>query len=208
MAELGLKYDPTVLANDQAFVVVNHNDADKQFIYSNHYSSHASVTTMTRNATKLATLFVRSGSIDRLDKLPDRTRVDVVLHALDATFADKNNNFAFDQGEERKGFGLAAAVTRTTTAADKTEGRVFVVPCVDTFADTYVRFQGNPYFWLDIVSWLRDVKDPVLPTVSEEDVRITHKRDEDAIWFYSTTFGAPALVALAGFLGVRRRKRS
>jgi hypothetical protein len=206
LADLGLKFDKTLLVNDQAFVRVNYNDADKEYIYSNHYSSHASVTTMTRNSNKLATLFARSGSLDKIEPAPPNTRTDVVLRALESTFGDKAGTLTFAPPDERKAWGLAAAVTRTATVG-KEESRIFVLPDADVFSDTFVRFQGNPYLLDDVISWLRDVKDPVLPSVTEEDVRIVHKRDEDALWFYSTTFGAPALVALFGMVVVGRRRR-
>jgi hypothetical protein len=98
-------------------------------------------------------------------------------------------------------------VVRTSTAGAEDETRVFVLSDVDVLTDKYVKFQGNPYLVGDIVYWLRDVKEPVLPTVSESDVRIVHKRDEDALWFYSTTLGVPALVLLAGLVISGRRRR-
>jgi hypothetical protein len=207
LAELGLKFDKHVLANDRAFVRVTHTDADRAFLHTNRYSSHASVTTMTRHSTKLATLFARTGSIDKLPAAPAKTRVDVVLTALDGTFADKDGDLAIDEGlEERKAYGLGAAVTRTSTAPGEGETRAFVIGDVDVFTDEYIRYHGNPYLLADIVYWLRDLKEPVLPNISEEDVKIVHKRDEDALWFYSTTVGVPAVVLGAGLLSVRRRR--
>ena len=208
LATLGLELDKTVLVNDRAFVRVTQTDADRTFVYSNRYSSHASVTTMTRNSDRLATLFAKAGSISKLGAPPPNGHVDIVLNSLDGTFADKNGNLQLDAPDEtRKAYGLAAAVTRTGTTG-KDEMRAFVVSDADVFCEPYVRFQGNPYFIGDVVYWLRDVKEPVLPTVSEEDVRIVHKRDEDMIWFYSTTLGVPALVLLTGFVGVKRRRRT
>lgn len=208
LAALGLTFDPTILVNEQQFVRVTRSEGDKAFIHSNRYSSHASVTTMTRHSTKLATLFARSGSLDKLPSPPPGVRVDMVLNALDATFRDSNGNLRFDEGEAKKGFGLAAAVTKTSTGASETDTRAFVIADVDVMTDKYIRYHGNPYLLADVVYWLRDIKEPVLPTVSEEDVRIVHKRDEDAMWFYGTTVGAPALVLLFGFVWVGRRRWS
>jgi len=43
---------------------------------------------------------------------------------------------------------------------------------------------------------------------SEEDLRIEHTKQEDLVWFYSTIFGAPALVLGVGFwLGRRPTRR-
>jgi hypothetical protein len=205
LAELGLKFNKTVLANDQAYVKATQTDADKTFLHTNRYSSHASVTTMTRYSSRLSTLFPQAGYLEKLEKLPPNTRVDVVVNALDGTFNDLDRDLVFDGGDEKRSpWGLAAAVTRT---ASSSETRAFVISDADVFTDKYIRFQGNPYLIGDIIYWLRDVKEPVVPTVTEEDVRIVHKKDEDALWFYSTTIGVPALVAVAGVLGVRRRRR-
>ncbi|MBI2377544.1 MAG: Gldg family protein [Deltaproteobacteria bacterium] len=206
LTHLGLKQDKTILANASEFVAATHTAGDRLFLYSNRFSSHASVTTMTRNATKLAALFSKTGSIEKLEEAPSEMKVDIVLTALNATFRDANGNLEADEGEKKSNYGLAAAVTRTATAGAE-EGRVFVMADADPMADDYIRFSGNPYLFSDIVYWLRDIKDPVLPTVSEEDVKIVHKRSEDSLWFYGTTLGMPALVALAGFYRVRSRRR-
>lgn len=204
LAELGLVYDPTILANEQSYVRASQTPADRAFLYTQRYSSHASVTSMTRNASKLATVFPRTGSLDKLEPAPKNTRVDLVITSLDTTFADVDGDFTHDDAEVKKAYGLAAAVTRTATAG---ETRAFVIADADVFTDPFVRAQGNPYLLGDVVYWLRDVKDPVVPTVTEEDVRIVHKRDEDALWFYSTTLGVPLLVALGGLVTMRRRRR-
>ena len=156
-------------------------------------------------AEKLSVIFPRTGFLTKAAAEPPKTRVELVVNSLDSTFADTNGNFAYDDDEKRQSYGLAAAVTRTSSTGD---GRVFVLADAEVFTDKFIRFQGNPYLFADMIVWLRDVKDPVMPTVTEEDVRIVHKRDEDALWFYSTTVGVPLLVALAGLvIGQRRRQR-
>jgi hypothetical protein len=206
LTELGIKFDRAMLANDREFVRVTQTEADVAFLYTNRYSSHASVSTMTRNANKLASIFPRTGSIEKLPTAPANTKVDIVVNALDGTFRDLDTNFRFDPpAEVRQGYGLAAAITRTSSSG--AEARVFVLSDVDVLTDKLFRFQGNPYLFADIVYWLRDVKDPVLSTQTEEDVRIVHKKDEDAVWFYASTLGMPVLVAGLGLVMTRGRKR-
>ncbi|MBI4817220.1 MAG: Gldg family protein [Deltaproteobacteria bacterium] len=206
LTKLGLKFDRTILANAAEFAALTHTKGDHALIYSNRFSSHASVTTMTRNANKLATLFSKTGSLEKLEETPKDMKVDLVLTAMSATFRDADGDFEPGENEKKSGYGLAAAITRTATAGAE-EGRVFVLADVDPMADDFIRFSGNPYLLLDIVYWLRDIKEPVLPTVSEEDVKIVHKRSEDSLWFYGTTMGVPMLVGLLGFFRVRRRQR-
>lgn len=203
---LGLTFDKAILANDRAYVKATMTDADKAFIYTNRFSSHESVSTMGQYSDKLAVIFPRSGSLTKNAELPPNTKVELTVTALDGTFNDPNGNYTFDaETEKRQPYALVAAVTRTASTSD---GRVVVIADGDVFTDKFIRFQGNPYLFADSIVWLRDVKDPVLSTVTEEDVRIVHKRDEDALWFYSSTVGVPALLALAGVMvGQRRRKK-
>ena len=205
LGPLGLAYDKTLLANDKSYVKATMTEADRAYIYTNRFTSHESVSTMGQYADKLAVIFPRTGFLTKATPEPPKTRVELVVNSLDGTFADTNGNYSYDDTEKRQSYGLAAAVTRTSSTGD---GRVFVLADAEVFTDKFIRFQGNPYLFADMIVWLRDVKDPVLPTVTEEDVRIVHKRDEDALWFYSTTVGVPLLVALAGLvIGQRRRQR-
>lgn len=208
--ELGLKFDKTILGNERAFGVLTRTEADRAIIYSGRYSSHESVTTMTRNA-KLATVFNKTGSLSKSEKAPDRTKTEIVLTAIDDTFADVNGNYRFDPDEKKQAFGLAAAVTRTSTSGKKSdETRVFVTADADVFADQLLPTQGDGNLRLlgDIIYWLRAVEEPVVPAVSEADVQIVHKKDEDALVFYSTTLGVPVLVLALGLVVTRRRRRS
>jgi hypothetical protein len=210
LAPLGLKFDRTILANERSNVPLTRTEADRTLIWSNRYSSHESVTTMTRNA-KLATVFSKTGSLSKLsDKAPERTKVEMVLTAIDDTFADADNDLTFDRdGEKKSPFGLAAAITRTSTSGKKAdETRLFIIADADVFTDDLIRFEGNLNLLADVIYWLRAVEDPVVPTISAEDVQIVHKKEEDAFWFYSTTLGVPALVLSLGLVVTRRRRRT
>jgi hypothetical protein len=198
-----------LLVNERTNVPFTRTEADRTSIWSNRYSSHESVTTMTRN-NKLATIFKKAGSLSKADKLPDKVKLDLVLTSVDDTFQDMNGNLNFDKDTDKKAsFGLAAAVTKTSTSGKKSdETRLFVVSDADVFADDLIKFEGNFTLLADIVYWLRAVDDTVVPTIAESDVQIVHKKEEDTFWFYSTTFGVPALVLGFGLFNVVRRRRS
>ncbi|MCK6551257.1 Gldg family protein [Myxococcota bacterium] len=206
---LGLRFEKTILANERTNVPLTRTEADRTLIWSNRYSSHESVTTMTRSA-KLATVFGRTGYLVKADKTPEKLKVDMVLTSVDDTFADLNGNLAFDKDTEKKSppYGLAAAVTKTSTTGKKNdETRIFVIADTDVFADDLLRFEGNVNLLADIVYWLRASDAPVVPTTSSEDKQIVHKKEEDALWFWMTTVGVPALVLAGGFFGTKRRRR-
>ena len=89
------------------------------------------------------------------------------------------------------------------------EARVFVLADADAVGDELMKLvEGNNYLFRDIVIWLAKDEAPVTPVVTEEDVKIVHKKEDDSLIFYGTTFGLPALVMLAGVVANRRRRRS
>lgn len=209
LSALGLELDPTMLANEQKNAPLTRSKADRRFIFSNRFSSHASVTTMTRNARRLATVFDGAASLKKVDGAMDRVKAQMVTHSVDGTFADLDGDLEFDPGTEKKTrYELAAAVTRTSTTGDKDdESRIFVLSDVDVFGDELVQLvEGNIYLFRDVVIWLKRDSQPVTPTISEEDVKIVHRKEDDTLLFYGTTFGLPALVVFVGWLANRRRR--
>jgi hypothetical protein len=209
LSAYGLTFDKTILANVVSNAPLTKTDEDKVLIWTNKYSSHASVTTMTRNE-KLATVFNRSGSLAALDGKIENIKTDMVITAVPDTFADTDGDMAFDEGERKDKLGLAAAVTRTSTTGKKElEGRVFILSDVDVVADDFIKLiKGNVLLMADIVYWLQLTQDPIIPTIEEKDVKIVHRKDQDALLFYGTTFGVPILVMGAGMFQIRRRRRS
>lgn len=210
LTPLGLSFDKTLLANERYFAPLTRTKADRHLIFSNRYSSHESVTTVSRNAQKLPTLFSRTGGLRRADdKKLVQAKTNLVLTAMDDTFQDTNGDLSYNPDQDAKNsLGLAAAVTIPGKSKDKKdEARVFVLSDIDVLSDQLLKVApGNMYLFSDAVYWLQKQAEPVVPTVSEEDVRIVHKKDEDALVFYGTTFGVPALVLLFGLFGVVRRR--
>ncbi len=205
---LGLKLDATLLANEQANAQMTRTLADNAFIYSNKYSSHESVTTMTRAAGRLAAVFFRSGSLEKEEGSAFKT--EMVITSVDETFRDLNANLLFDRATEKKErYNLAAAVTKTSTSGKKAdETRIFVTADADLFGDDLTGLvQGNGFLFRDVMTWLSPSEDVAIPTIPEEDVKIVHKKEDDQLIFYGTTFGVPGLVLLAGVFATRRKRR-
>ncbi|MBK8014282.1 MAG: Gldg family protein [Deltaproteobacteria bacterium] len=215
---LGLRFDKTILANETKNAPLTRTPVDNTYIWSNKYSSHASVTSLTRN-DRLVTLLFKSGALVETKPNPalPGIKTDVVIRAMDGTFADLNGNFVFDAATEKKeSWPLAVAVTKTPATSTKVkgadpkkdEGRVFVLADVDAFSDDLLQVsQGNSYLLRDIVLWLQVNDEPVVPTVADADKKIEHRRADDAYLFYGTTFGIPALILIAGLATVERRRR-
>jgi hypothetical protein len=67
--------------------------------------------------------------------------------------------------------------------------------------------QANAVYFWETMGWLTN--DPALSgeTESEEDVKIQHTKEGEAVWFYGTSVLVPAGVLLLGLFRVTRRSR-
>jgi ABC-type uncharacterized transport system len=221
-----LTYSPTVLANEHNHVRLSFNDSDHVRMVSNSFSSHASVSTLSRNAPAAAVVFFGAGSLDRA---PGATaKIDFAVRAPTGTFADKNKNFLQDKDTEKGGsYNLAAAVTKPILGGAKPppapdpndkkpkekkpetkEMRAFVISDVDAFSDLVMsNVRGNQVLLLDAVRWLVGEESFMGAETSEEDVHVEQTKQQDLSWFYATIFGAPCLVLAAGVVISRRSRR-
>jgi len=222
-----LTYSPTILANEHNHVRLAFNDSDHVRMVSNSFSSHASVSTLSRNAPAAAVVFFGAGSLERAANAT--AKIDFTVRAPSGTFADKNKNYLQDKDSEKGGsYNLAAAVTKPIVgdakpapapdAKDKKasekkpetkEMRAFVTADVDAFSDLVMsNVRGNQVLLLDAVRWLVGEESFTGAETSEEDVRIEQTKQQDLSWFYATIFGAPCLVLAAGVVISRRSRRA
>jgi ABC-type uncharacterized transport system involved in gliding motility auxiliary subunit len=214
----GLKYMPMRLANDRFFVRVTHTKADRSMVFSTRFSAHPSVSTLSRNSSRVATVMLGAG---HLEEIPPsiagvKPQVQFTIHSMPFTWNDANGNQEFDAAsEKRKVYELAAVVTRKVAQAAPKKGkkseneemRMIVVADSDMVSDRVFRNPGNGYLFVDGLKWLGGQEAYIGETSSEEDIRILHTRKEDQVWFYLTIFGIPALVLFSGlYYTLRRRK--
>ena len=217
---VGLEYSPVLLANDTQHVRRRANNSDRALLISNRFSSHAAVSTLSRNAARAAIIFARTGSLNALP-MPGY-KVDMALKAMGGTFADLNQNYEFDKDTEKKDtYNLVAAVTKPVEGAEAAkpdakdkdakkepkEMRAFVLADADGLTDLLLsNFGPNRLLLMDAIRWLGGEDSFAGEVNDEQDVRIEHSKQGDQVWFYSTIVGVPALVLGVG-LGISRRAR-
>ena len=232
----GVRFVPTVLANTRYYMVSTHTKSDRYNLFTNRTSSHASVTTLSRNASRLAVVLVKSGY---LEKAGDKgsPRVTMTLHSMPMTWADRSGTMEPEGSKEEKTYEIAAAVEATAKASPekkkedqakegdqaKKDGqgkneesppsdmRMLVLADADALGDLVIGNMGNYYLVHDGLKWLVGEKKFMGKVTSEEDVRILHTKDEDVVWFYSMIFGVPLVVLGVGIAynrlrGARRGK--
>jgi len=217
---VGLTYSPDLLANETQHIRAKNNDSDRIRLQTGSFSSHASVSTLSRNAPRAAIVVFGSGSLEKAPNAPGK--VDFTVRSPGATWGDANKNYRLDKDTEKSAvYNIAAAVTRPLAGAapeppktddkDKSkkpevkEMRAFVSADVDAFSDLVLNnVVGNQLLFVDAMRWLVGEESFMGQTNSEEDVRIEHTKQQDLAWFYSTIFGIPAVVLGAGLFARRR----
>jgi hypothetical protein len=111
---VGLSYSSALLANDSHHVRRRANNSDRALLISNRFSSHAAVSTLSRNSTRAAILFARTGSLTAVPNTD--VKVDMAVRAMGGTFADANQNYEYDKDEKKDTYNLAAAVSKPIAA--------------------------------------------------------------------------------------------
>jgi hypothetical protein len=222
---VGLEWSSALLANEQQHFRRRYNDSDRTLLATNRFSSHASVSTLSRNSARAGVVAFGAGSLERGSGAVEK--VDFTVKSLPATFADANRNYQHDQAEKLSTYNLAAAVSAPAKNGAKPkppekkddpkkpdqgpppdEMRAFVVADADAVTDLVMaNFVGNQVLFLDAVRWLGGEESFAGEVNTEEDVRIEHTKQKDLIWFYASIFGAPMLVGGLGFWYSRRTRR-
>jgi hypothetical protein len=210
LAGLGLARLSGTLTSDKFHVRRAHDNTDKTLIYSNKYSSHPTVTTVSRFSSEVATIFVGGVAIDRgtAQGLSPKPNVTFPLRTGPGFYRDLDGDFERDANEQEESLNMVAAVT-VSEKEGAPEGRVVVIGDGDFMTDKVATNNGNVMLFVDSLAWLIGNEELNAEVSSEEDIPIEHSREQDKIWFYATTFAVPLpLLGLAAWVGRRRRRSS
>lgn len=209
--ELGVEFEATPISDDEHFLRRSMAPADRRFLKTNQFSSHSSVTTLSRRRADEALVFVNAGSL--VDAAytgeGEAPRKTYVVRSMSSSFRDLDDDLSFDaETEKRDSYNLAVAVEKEGAEDDRAM-RAFVVSDAEIFSDAIMTRLFLPeHFAADAIKWLGGEEKYAGETVSEKDVYIEHTKSEDVVWFYSTIVGAPVLVMFLGLgvVGLRRRR--
>jgi hypothetical protein len=208
LSQRGLSYRPYPLANDQAFAKVRRNPSDVWFTYTQSYSSHESVTYLSKMDEKSPFLVDSSGSITLAPSLEGGWKAVETVRSKPGTFEDTNRSYTYDDqgGEKRQVFNLAAVSERKREG--EKSGRIALLADASAMSDFIVSISpANQVFFVEALNWLRGTPELSGRPQSEEDIKIKHTKNEDMAIFYSTILGMPAFVLLLGFIATRRKSR-
>ena len=208
-----LSWERVILASEKVFIRRRHDDSDRRLLVTNRFSSHASVSTLSRNASRAPVVFAGAAPLEKA--AGTTSSIDFVVRSLGDTFDDRNENFQLDApAEKRATSNLAAAVSRPPTeprptgAKETSEMRAFVLGDADALSDAALANEPNVLLLLDAVRWLGGEESFAGEIQSTEDVKIEHTKQKDLLWFYGAILGAPALVLGGGLTYTRRARKN
>src|SRR5690606_3240126 len=126
--------------------------ADHWFLFSNVFTSHASVASLARHDERVAILAYQTGHFE-VTPNAGAWRAAETVRSLSDTFADLNRNFVFDAKEEkRQAYVMGAAAERT--AGEGRRSRVLVFGDATVASDAVLRNPGNLLYLADGMKWL------------------------------------------------------
>jgi hypothetical protein len=197
---------------------------------TNKFSSHASVSTLSRNSARAGVVVAGAGHFNKTDT--GKFQSEVTVRTFPSVFEDRDRDFKQGKDEAKTSYNLGLALTLAktpdtavadpkkkdgeTAAADvlkpdpkaAAEMRAFVFGDADAFSDLLMgRVPGNQMLAFDAIRWLAGEESFAGEVESEEDVRIEPTKQKDVAWFYATIFGVPVCVLFAGVLVSRSARR-
>ena len=214
IAPVGVGFDPSAtLAVDVNFVPFYNAPVDRVNLATNKFSSHESITTLSRNSKAAFVITPAAGVMEKLE--PTVGKNSTTMRALDLTWNDRNGDLKFDETatdpsliEERREWPLAIAATGPSTGEN--EYRVLVTADATWVTDfLLLQNKGNAQLLIDALSWLINDESAAGAINNEKDIKIQHTKEGQGWIFYSTTFLLPLLLLVIGLARVRMRlKRS
>ncbi len=207
VAGMGLKFNRVPLANEKNFISATRSPSDAWFVYSNIFTSHESVSSLSKHDERVAVLYYHGGYFSITPEL-GKWKTFETVRSLTDTFVDTNRNFKKDGDEKADAYvmGAVAELKDFKSENKNRKGRVVALGDATVLTDALVRNVGNVLFFSDSLKWLVGESELAGALASEEDVKIRHTKKEDVVWFHGTVIIVPALVLGAGFLATRRRK--
>jgi hypothetical protein len=190
---------------------------ESPFNITTHLSStHPSIESFAKARGRLGLLATGAGSITKVQNGHSDFRPSFTLRAMSDSWLDTQKNGLFDkETEKRQSLDLGVALEKeiktanddSQTAVAHGPARAIVFSDADIVADVIIRNQGNMILISDAFRWLLGDEAESGLVESEGDIRIVHRQDEDAFWFYGSAVLMPLAVMSGGLFYSRRRRR-
>ena len=218
LAPLGVQVSRTLVANERYTVRVAGQGESPLNLVTTRTAHHPTVSTVEQSSNRMGVVFLGVGHLTKVVPAPANVDIAFILHSMAQSWDDLNGNSKFDAAlEKRDNMPFAAAIEQKIKplgplnpngqadgANEPPTMRAVVVADADFAANGVMRNPGNAYFVMDTVRWLAHAEAEAGTVESEVDVPQMQRKDENAMWFYGTSFIMPVAILLGG-LGYTRR---
>lgn len=202
LERFGLELGDGILASERSIVSMANNKTDRLNLLTDQFSSHPSTATL--SSAKLALFTPTAGHLETTEVSGlDRT---MTVQSRSGTWVDRNGNLRYDEkeGESKQSRPIVAAI-EAERSGEAPAGRALVAVDATLFSDLALRNRGNRQFVHDASQWLVGTPELTGGVNDEQDVRIRHTKQGQAVWFYGTVLGVPLLLFAAGAFRIWRR---
>lgn len=203
LAPLGLKVTEDMLGHETKFLPQSRTVADRLLLVTNRYGAHDSIRELQRNSQRYIVVVPSVAGLEKIEG--GRGKQTATLRTFPDTWLE-SRPMDFKRGAEE--------VSRVWDIGMAVEGegedgfRVLVFGDENLFSDAALKsFEGNERLVEDAARWLMGDEELAGETESEEDVKVTHTRDEDIVWFLASAFGIPLLFVFVGLIRIRMRRK-
>lgn len=197
------------LTSDQNVIPIFRAPKDKTNLVTNKYSTHPSVTTLSRNSDEL--VFLTLGAAPVVEEGKPAFKRTVAMRTLAEVWADDGDyELEADAAERRQTYNLLVAASGPGEGDDAGEFRALVMGDATWATDAVLdprRTPANVQLIADAIAWLAEDEALGGTVESEEDVKIEHSKEGQGWMFYGTAFIVPLGLLTLGAGRIRLRKK-
>ena len=205
LSPLNITFDPKAyLSNAKINVPLQRvaSPGDIRNLVSIKYSTHASVSNLSKSSKALPSYFLGAGAL----KKGKESKATATVRSMEKTFDDRNQNFTFDKGDEiEKIWDIGLALSNPV---EEKESRVLVMADTTWLSDVVlVQSKGNQLLLNDALVWLLNDSSSAGEISDEQDVKVIHTKEGQGMIFFGTILLFPMGIFILGSVYVRNRQR-
>lgn len=206
------------LASDQNYVPRTNQILDRGNIVTNKYSTHPSVTTLTRNSKTAIFIDVGAAPVVELGEVPKDGKRTATIRTLAEVWGDLDGDYELDEPtEKRQTWNLAVAVSGVAApaaagveGAEPREWRAVVMGDATWASNLALPLdptKANLQAVLDAMGWLAEDEALSGTINNEEDVKIEHTKEGQGWVFWGSTLVVPLGIFSLGMVRIRLRRK-
>ncbi len=211
LSALNVSFDPTPLMHGSIYMPTASRalPIHKRNLITNKFSTHASVTTLSRYNKVMQLIFSDAGSLNKLD---GEAKVTTIIKSLEDTWKDKTPNLIQDSTEKGDLWALGVAIEQTSEGKSP---KAIVFADASWLTDDYLgkgftvgqqTIQPHAITLSDTLFWLTDQKESAGTVNNELDVKIQHSKEGQGWIFFGSSVVVPFLLLGLGRWRITRRK--